>query len=92
VEPSERQRQRRETERGLAKLEHADWDETSEVAARTAARLVRHMSKADSDAPSTALVAWHRRRAVRVGGGIVATVVTVLASIWAALARIGTFE
>jgi hypothetical protein len=89
VEPSERERLRRDTERALSKLEHADFDETSEVAARTAARTVRHMSLPDSDAPA---VAWHRRRDVRIGGGIAATVVTLLASILAALERMGVFE
>jgi hypothetical protein len=88
VEPSERQRLRRETEVGLSKLAHADWDETSEVAARTAARIVRHMSKPDSDAP----VPWHRRRDVRIGGGIAATVVTLVGSILAALERLGAFD
>jgi hypothetical protein len=73
----------------LAKLAHADWDETSEVAARTAARVVRQMSQPDSDAPVTP---WHRKREVRIGGGIVATIVTLVASILAALERMGVFD
>lgn len=89
MEQSERRRLRHETEVALSKLADADWDETSEVAARTAARIVRHMSKPDSDAPA---LPWHRRRDVRIGGGIVATVLTVLASILAALERLGMFN
>ena len=89
MEPSERERLQRETERALAKLESADWDETSEVAARTAAHVVRQMSKADSDGSAASPTPWHRRRAVRVAGGIAATVLTLLASLLAALEQAG---
>jgi hypothetical protein len=89
VESSERERLRRRTEVGLQKLRDADWDETSEVAARTAVRVVREMSEPNSDPP---IIPWHRRRNVRIGGGIAATVLTLLASILAALERLGAFN
>ncbi len=89
MEAGERERLRARTETALARLRDADWDETSEVAARTAARVVRQMSQPDSGAPA---VPWHRRRDVRLGGGIAATVLTLLASVLAALERMGVFD
>ena len=88
VEAGERERLRRRTESGVAKLRDACWEETSEVAARTAARVVREMVEPDSGAPP---VPWHRRRELRLGG-IAAAVLTLLASILAALERTGAFD
>lgn len=86
----ERDRLRHACAEELAELRDADEDETSavDVAAETAARTVRQLSKPDSDAP--ARQPWHRTP-VGKGGAIVA-LLSALGALLEALRQAGILK
>lgn len=87
----ERDRLRQACTDELSDLREADDNETSDVmldvAAKTAARTARHLSKPDSDAPPRA---WHQKPASKAGA--ILTLIGLLAAAIKALQDAGLLD
>ncbi len=86
----ERDRLRDQCERELDELRDAEEDETSavDVAAETAARTVRQLSKPDSDAP--ARQPWHRTPQGKAGA--IVALLSALGALLETLRQVGVLK